>query len=142
MVYCLVLENLVGRMNSLANFVSCFKSAIISRKSCVEIPFTKFNYEVLKLLKNRGFISSFSEINLKKIIIFFKFSNNNYFLKDIRLGSKPSKLIYTNYLKLSYKVKQNIFLLISNSKGLFFINLSLYTYSKVGGKVLMIIKII
>jgi ribosomal protein S8 len=128
-------------MNSLANFVSSLKSAVIARKSYVVIPFTKFNYEILKLLQNKGFISSFSEINFKKLIVFLKFSKYTYFLRDIRLVSKPSKLVYANYIRLNYKFKQNTFLLVSNANGLCFINLSLYTHSKIGGKVLMIIKI-
>lgn len=90
--------------------------------STVFVPFSKFKYEILKILEKKGFIERFEtkgRKNKKVLKIILKYDEEKRpMIMDFKRISKPGQRIYQPYQKIK-KVKggQGI-AIISTSKGL------------------------
>jgi ribosomal protein S8 len=121
--------------NNLSLALSIIKNGSLSFKSCVHVPTTKLNLQLIHLLYKEGFIQSFF-FNKTRINVFLKF---NEFLKpsikNIKILSTKGKQVITSHKTLCRLPKNSGVLIISSNKGLITLSEALYKY-KVGGEVL------
>ena len=79
------------------------KNAQRARKDGLQVPFAKFDFEVLKLLAAKGFIDDVQKrsVGRKNVLdIRLKYKNGQPGVTDFRIQSKPSRRMYRGYLEL------------------------------------------
>jgi len=113
------------------------KNAYIVKKEKVVVPFSRLDFEILKILTNAGYIKSAEKriLNKKNFIeVKLLYNNGKPALSDFKLISKPSRHIYKSYKDLK-PVKQGYGLgILSTSKGIITVDEALK--NKVGGEYL------
>lgn len=85
------------------------KNAEKARKETVTVPFSKFDFEVAKLLQGSGFVGAVEKkaVGRKNTIeIELKYSGTEPALSDFKVISKPSRRMYIGYRDLK-PVKQS-----------------------------------
>jgi len=96
------------------------KNAQKAGKESLQVPHSKFKYEIIKAMERAGFLMS-SEKRGKKIkktleiSLFPKVSSKG--LKDVKLISRPSRRVYLGFRKIKSVRGQGGVLIISTSKG-------------------------
>ncbi|MFH1509763.1 MAG: 30S ribosomal protein S8 [Candidatus Nealsonbacteria bacterium] len=87
----------------------------------VDVPFSKFKYEIAKVLEKNGFISKVDKKSKKAkdvMEITLKYKDKIGVISGLRKVSKPGQRIYSDYFKLK-RVRSGYGLsVISTSKGL------------------------
>ena len=87
----------------------------------VEVPFSKFKYQIAQLLEKSGFIAKVEKKNKKPndlLEITLKYKDKLGAISGSRKVSKPGQKIYSDYLKLK-RVKGGYGIsIVSTSKGL------------------------
>lgn len=135
-------------MFELGNLLSTLQSSIVTRQRTAKVRYTKFNKEVLKLLYMEGFITGFGKTyndnndgEFNYLTVFLKYdSDNNSFVKHLKIISTPSKRIFVSYENLVRNLSKNGLFVISTSKyGLIFSDFYFKSSNKVyksGGELL------
>ena len=106
--------------NSIIKFLITIKNASLAKKEFVDIKPIKNTIKLIELLYNEGLLQSY-DYNFKKktVRIHFRFFNGNSTLKNLKIYSSPSKILYFS-LKDIYKIDHNhklfIFLTIQGFK--------------------------
>jgi len=113
------------------------KNAYMVKKEKVVVPFSRLDFEILKILTNAGYIKSAEKriLNKKNFIeVKLLYNNGKPALSDFKLISKPSRHIYKSYKDLK-PAKQGYGLgILSTSKGIITVDEALK--NKVGGEYL------
>lgn len=122
-----------------AELITKIKTATSAKKTEVSIAYSNLKEDILKVLKDEGYINDFSvefDENHKKGIIkvSLKYKNNISTIENIRQISKPGLRVYSEYKKLP-KVLNGLGITILST------NLGVITdkqarKSKVGGEIL------
>ncbi len=87
--------------NSLAQLVSLIKLSLSRGRLTAKIPYSKLNFNILKLLYFEGYIRGFKVIaSTKKIYVFLKLNNNDYTISDMAYFAHNNKNNYLTYKKL------------------------------------------
>jgi small subunit ribosomal protein S8 len=102
------------------NLLSKIKNGYLARREKITIPFSRLNFDILKVLQEKGYVNNVEKkiINKKNFLeIKLSYSNNKPVMSDFKLISTPSRHIYKTYKELK-PVKQGYGLgVISTSKG-------------------------
>jgi small subunit ribosomal protein S8 len=102
------------------NLLSKIKNGYLARKEKITIPFSGLNFDILKVLKEGGYLNDVEKkiINKKNFLeIKLSYSNNKPAMSNFKLISTPSRHIYKTYKELK-PVKQGYGLgVVSTSKG-------------------------
>lgn len=110
---------------NIANMLIKIKNAQAADKDAVEVPFSKINFEIAKILKNKKFIedvekkerkekkSNFTYINVK-----LKYQEGKGVINNFKLISKPSRRVYTGRDEIKSVKSGYGISVVSTSKGL------------------------
>lgn len=113
----------------IADMLTIIRNAIATKKEKVLVPFSKFKFEIAKILQKRGFIEKVEKVKrkIKKgkskpkpyLEILLKYDENkNPAISGLVRISKPGQRIYLPYSKIK-RVKQGYGIaIVSTSKGL------------------------
>ncbi len=110
-------------MDSIADMLTRIRNANIRFKESVDIPSSKLKQNIVKLLKEEGFIKGYRYIEDNKqgiIRVYLKYADNNKkrIINSLRKISLPSRRVYVKAGEIP-KVKGGIgTLIISTSKGI------------------------
>ena len=108
-------------MNStLINFLISIKNASIFKKEQLKIFYNKKFILLSKILYKQGLIQDFylKKFNFKfYIIIILKYTDNFSFLKNLKIVSKPSRIIYFSFKDISKIYEKQILYIFSTSLG-------------------------
>lgn len=144
----LVLENQVGKMSrkSLFIFLNTLKVAGLHNCSTVNVKSNKYINTLINLLYNEGYINGFFFKDKYTIVIYLKYYNGYFLLRNLKIYGSNVKPYYIKYKELlrMYKgpLEVNYFLLINTSYGLLtFEEIFLKNYH-VGGEVIFSINLI
>jgi small subunit ribosomal protein S8 len=105
----------------IADMLTKIRNASLARFEKVDIPSSKLKVEIVKILKNEGFIKTFKKIaqdGKNQIRIFLKYDEQNIpVLHGLQRLSKPGRRVYT-----SYKTMPRVFngygtLIVTTSRG-------------------------
>jgi len=134
LVYCLVLEKLVGKMNdSLVNLLVGIKTAQLKKNLIVNTKLSNLSLSVLQVLKEEGYIIDYIKKETS-IEVYLKYNNFNPIINDIYLISSSGRKVYYGY-KTLHKVNNGLgILILSTSKGVMSSKKALLL--KTGGEVL------
>lgn len=88
--------------NSFIDLIIRIKNGYLAKNEIIESPHSRFKEEILKLLKDIGFIKDFqTEGEIKKrFIIKLFYKNKRPALTDIKIISKPGQHQYVSYKDL------------------------------------------
>jgi small subunit ribosomal protein S8 len=96
------------------------KNSVRVEKERVIIPSSKIKVEILKVLKQEGYIDDFSVSTKDKksfIEVVLKYGKNKIsYIRDVKRISKPSKRVYTEYPEINSKTQTTV--ILSTSKGI------------------------
>lgn len=90
------------------DILSQLKNAGRARKETVHMPFSQFDFAILNLLREAGYLHDVQKRNVGKksvIDVKLKYDGKQSKLSDFRIMSKPSRRLYRSYRELQL-VKQ------------------------------------
>jgi small subunit ribosomal protein S8 len=124
--------------HSVSDLVSIIRNGYLARKAMVESTASNLRENILKILKDEGYILSYSKIeegNIKKFNIHLKYHYSNPVVSEIEVISKPGRRIYCKAGEIP-SVKNGLgMVVISTSKGV--LSDYLARSQKLGGEVLL-----
>jgi len=99
------------------NFLLTLKNSSMSNKEECKIKLNSFSLAILKILYEEGFIQSFFRKN-EYTYIKLRIHENKALLTNLKLISKPSKIVTLSSLELRFFSQKTRFLLVSTTQGL------------------------
>ncbi|MDH5680605.1 MAG: 30S ribosomal protein S8 [Spirochaetota bacterium] len=109
-------------VDPIANMVVMIKNASRAKHDKVDIPMSKLKLEMIKIMKNEGFIKNFKLIEEKghnKVRIFLKYSeNNDPVISDIKRVSKQGLRIFKKAKEIPRIFNGLGVVIVSTSKGI------------------------
>lgn len=120
----------------ISDFFIRIKNAGRAGHEVVQLPVSKFKYEIAKVLEKAGLISKIERKRKKvrKVIdIVLKSRNGRPAIGDVRLISKPSRRLYASYKDLRPSRKGGV-IIVSTSRGV--MSLEEARNAKIGGQLI------
>jgi small subunit ribosomal protein S8 len=84
-------------VDSIGNFLTAIRNSVSIADRYLKTPYSKLKEKILEILLNEGFIKGYNvegELAEKKIVVFFKYVNNESVIHQIQQISKPGRRIY------------------------------------------------
>jgi small subunit ribosomal protein S8 len=104
-----------------ADMLTKLRNASMARYEKVDIPTSKLKLEIVKILKNEGYIKNFKKItqdNLNYIRIFLKYDErNDSVIHSIQKISTPGRRVYSGYKKMPRVLNGYGTVIVSTSTG-------------------------
>lgn len=105
-----------------ADMLTKIRNASMARFEKVDIPVSKIKLEVIKILKNEGYIKNFKKITLgsfNQIRVFLKYTEENEpIIHGLKKISKPGRRTYTGYRNMPRVYNGYGTIIISTSAGI------------------------
>lgn len=123
----LVLQNQAGREKEMAvsdpvaDMLTKLRNASRAKFEKVDVPASKMKLEIIKILKNEGYIKNFKKITQDEfnfIRVFLKYNDEmEPIIHGIKKMSKPGRRVYSGYRKLPRVLNGYGTLIVSTSSG-------------------------
>ena len=123
--------------HSVSDLATIIRNGYLAKKLVVTSPVSSLRENILKILKEEGYILNYSKVSLKKgrFDIHLKYHLSNPVISEITVVSKPGKRVYRSIDEIPV-VKNGLgTVIISTSKGVMS-DFSART-SKIGGEILL-----
>lgn len=106
--------------DTVADFLTQIRNANLTRNFSTITLNTKTNYQISKILKEEGFIDSFTSFSSKKLILYLKYKGRQRkpILTNLKRISKPGRRIYTNCKEIPSILGGLGIVILSTSKGI------------------------
>jgi len=105
----------------IADLLTRIRNASLVEHESVEIPASRLKARIVKILKEQGYIQSFSlirEMNHIKIKVYLKYEDNGKcVIRHIKRLSRPGLRRYAGYRKLTRPLEGAGTVIVSTSKG-------------------------
>jgi len=105
----------------IADMLTKIRNASMAKFERVDIPSSKLKVEIVKILKNEGFIKTFKKITQdgkNQIRIFLKYDEENTpVLHGLQRLSKPGRRVYTSYQGMPRVFNGYGTLIVTTSRG-------------------------
>jgi small subunit ribosomal protein S8 len=105
----------------IADMLTKIRNASLAKFEKVDIPSSKLKVEIVKILKNEGFIKTFKKITQdgkNQIRIFLKYDDQNIpVLHGLQRLSKPGRRVYTSYKSMPRVFNGYGTLIVTTSRG-------------------------
>lgn len=106
--------------DKISDFLTQIRNANLNHNLSVIIVKTKTNYQISKILKQEGFIKSFSEYSSNQLKIYLKYEGRESkpIITNLKRISKPGRRIYANYKEIPSVLGGLGIIILSTSKGI------------------------
>ena len=106
--------------DKVSDFLTQIRNANLNHNLSIIIVKTKINYQILKILKQEGFIESFSKYSSNQLKIYLKYEGRERkpIITNLKRISKPGRRIYTNYKEIPSILRGLGIIILSTSKGI------------------------
>ena len=105
-----------------ADMLTKIRNASAARFEKVDIPVSKIKLEVIKILKNEGYIKNFKKItqgNFNSIRVFLKYTEQNEpIIHGLKKISKPGRRMYSGYRNMPLVYNGYGTVIVSTSAGI------------------------
>lgn len=105
-----------------ADMLTKIRNASAARFEKVDIPVSKIKLEVIKILKNEGYIKNFKKItqgNFNQIRVFLKYTElNEPIIHGLKKISKPGRRMYSGYRNMPRVYNGYGTVIVSTSTGI------------------------
>ena len=106
----------------IADMLTKIRNASAARFEKVDIPTSKMKLEIVKILKNEGYIKNFKKVNqdnLSYIRIFLKYDEKqNPIIHGLQKISTPGRRVYAGYREMPRVLNGYGTLIVSTSQGI------------------------
>lgn len=107
--------------HSVSDFLIRIKNASLAQRKEVELPYSKINKEIGRVLQSEGFLEEVKEVKdgvKKTLLATIKYEKRKPILNDLKIVSKPSLRIYNAYKEISrLELRGKHKVVLSTSKG-------------------------
>ncbi len=117
----------------IADLLTRIRNAILRDKEIVSVPLSTIKEDIVKVLKERGYIKGY-EIKEHDIIISLKYKKGESVISGIERVSKPSLKVYSSYRDIPKVLNGLGFCILSTPEGV--ITDSEARRNKVGGEII------
>jgi small subunit ribosomal protein S8 len=104
-----------------ADMLTKIRNAALAKFEKVDIPTSKLKLEIVKILKNEGYIKNFKKVtegNLTVIRVFLKYDESGSpIIKGLEKVSTPGRRVYSGYKKMPRIYNGYGTLIVSTSEG-------------------------
>jgi small subunit ribosomal protein S8 len=104
-----------------ADMLTKIRNASLAKFEKVDIPTSKLKLEIVKILKNEGYIKNFKKVtqeNLTLIRIFLKYGDDTApIIKGLQKISTPGRRVYSGYKRMPRVYNGYGTLIVSTSEG-------------------------
>ncbi|MFH1407019.1 MAG: 30S ribosomal protein S8 [Candidatus Omnitrophota bacterium] len=110
----------MSRTDLVADMLTLVRNANNAKKEKVDVPCSKINLEILRVLKDEGFIQNYRKIEDTRgstVRIYLKFVNERPALTNIKKISKPGLRVYADKKRTSYMIGGMGITILTTSKG-------------------------
>lgn len=106
--------------DKVSDFLTQIRNANLNHNLSVIVVKTKMNYQISKILKQEGFIKSFSEYSSNQLKIYLKYEGreSKQIITNLKRISKPGRRIYANYKEIPSVLGGLGIIILSTSKGI------------------------
>lgn len=105
----------------IADMLTKIRNASLAKFEKVDIPTSKLKLEIIKILKNEGYVKTFKKItqgNRSQIRIFLKYDNQMQpVIQGIKRLSKPGRRVYSGYKTMPRVLNGYGVLIVTTSLG-------------------------
>lgn len=105
----------------IADMLTKIRNASMARFEKVDIPTSKVKLEIIKILKNEGYVKTFKKItqgDRSQIRIFLKYDDSNQsIIQGIKRLSKPGRRVYSGYKTMPRVLNGYGVLIVTTSLG-------------------------
>jgi small subunit ribosomal protein S8 len=105
----------------ISDLFTIIRNGLYARKGIVDVPFSKFKSEILRVLKENGYINNYKFIEYKEqgiLRVYLKYyEDGTPAIRHISRVSLPSRRIYRKAKELKTPLKNLGILIVSTSKG-------------------------
>ena len=111
----------MGISDPIADMLTRIRNAQLAKHEEVKVQYSKIKEEILKILKDYGFISDYQvlrENNKADIIIKLKYYNNKPVIAGLERVSKPGRRIYIKAEEIHPVMNNRGIAIVSTSKGI------------------------
>ena len=109
-------------IDSIGNFLTSIRNAIMVSKRSVVVPFSKMKLGVAEVLRDEGFIKAFERIdeenNKASLKVYLKYVNNESVIHEIKRISTPGRRKYEGLKKLTSVIGGLGISILSTSSGI------------------------
>jgi len=99
-----IVEEAIMSSDVIADMLTAIRNAIWVYQEKVDVPYSKLKAEILRVLKEEGFITSYKKVdavNKSYLRIFLKYGpNREQAIREIVRVSKPTRRIYKSYKEM------------------------------------------
>jgi small subunit ribosomal protein S8 len=104
-----------------ADMLTKIRNAALAKFEKVDIPTSKLKLEIVKILKNEGYVKNFKKVtegNLTVVRIFLKYDDEGLpTIKGLEKMSTPGRRVYSGYKKMPRVYNGYGTLIVSTSEG-------------------------
>ena len=92
-------------IDSIGNFLTEIRNALLVSKRSVEVPFSKMNKAISNVLKEEGYVRDFKKVDgerdIQRLIINLKYVKGESVIHELKRISKPSRRNYEGVKKIT-----------------------------------------
>lgn len=104
-----------------ADMLAKIRNAALAKFEKVDIPTSKLKLEIVKILKNEGYIKNFKKVtqeSMTAIRIFLKYDDKeNSIIRGLKKISTPGRRVYSGYKKIPRVLNGYGTIIVSTSEG-------------------------
>jgi small subunit ribosomal protein S8 len=104
-----------------ADMLTKIRNAVLAKFEKVDIPTSKLKLEIVKILKNEGYIKNFKKVTQESttaIRIFLKYDDReNPIIRGLEKISTPGRRVYSGYKKIPRVLNGYGTIIVSTSEG-------------------------
>ncbi|BFI91119.1 30S ribosomal protein S8 [Enterobacterales bacterium endosymbiont of Anomoneura mori] len=110
----------MSMQDPISDMLTYIRNGQNNKKNKIKLPFSNIKKEILRVLKEEGYIKNYKIINENKLKleVILKYFNNKPVIENIQRISKPSLRIYKNKKKIPKVMNYFGIAIISTSKGI------------------------
>ena len=109
-------------IDAIGDFLTIIRNGLMASKRTVVAPYSKIKFEIVKILKNEGFIKDIelveSQSPKKEIKIFLKYVDGESVIHELVRESKPSRRIYGKSSQLKFVIGKLGISIVTTNKGI------------------------
>ena len=109
-------------IDAIGDFLTIIRNGLMASKRTVVAPYSKIKFEIVKILKNEGFIKDFevveSQSHKKEIKISLKYVDGESVIHELVRESKPSRRVYEKSSQMKFVIGKLGISIVTTNKGI------------------------
>lgn len=109
-------------IDAIGDLLTIIRNGLMASKRTAVAPYSKLKFEIVKILKDEGFIKDFEIVendnSHKSIKVFLKYVDGESVIHEIVRESKPSRRMYEKASQMKYVIGKLGISIVTTNKGI------------------------